>query len=330
MKSRPYIYLALLIQIIIWGLTPIQAKKKELINDISISFSSNFNNVSRRFGNLDYGLRIEVHNEVDDYHIVDLKELPTKEVAIFPQVHFDQSLLASTEQILYEYASSLGFDMSSDFESSYILSVTIKDCSLKVRAFNPKRNEFRSSGAVIIRWELLDPDHKPVIGPMTSSGHATANTQQNIGLPVREAYLKAIEGIDWNRIAPALKISKRASQEKNKQVSGAGNTALEHSVIRWYIISKPQGADVTWRVISSTPDVANTNGNYVGTTPYESTESFDIRGLTYNNSGNVQIEITCEKPGYIPQKKRFNLKQAIDQKEISAKFTLVKESEEDE
>ncbi|MDE5550884.1 MAG: hypothetical protein K2I99_05980, partial [Bacteroidaceae bacterium] len=89
------------------------------------------------------------------------------------------------------------------------------------------------------------------------------------------------------------------------------------------------GADVSWRVVSSTPDVANTNSNFVGSTPYETTETFDIKGLTYNNSGNVQIEVSCEKPGYITQRKRFNLRQAIDQKEISAKFNLVKEDTEE-
>lgn len=78
--------------------------------------------------------------------------------------------------------------------------------------------------------------------------------------------------------------------------------------------------------MSSTPDVKNTNSNYVGSTPYESTESFDIKGLTYNNSDNVQIEVTCERPDYLPQKKRFNLRQVIDQKEISAQFNLVKEA----
>ncbi|MEF2644025.1 MAG: hypothetical protein U0M50_08195 [Paramuribaculum sp.] len=39
----------------------------------------------------------------------------------------------------------------------------------------------------------------------------------------------------------------------------------------------------------------------------------------------MQIEITCEKPGYLPQRRRFNVRQAIDQKEISAKFNLVRE-----
>ena len=65
--------------------------------------------------------------------------------------------------------------------------------------------------------------------------------------------------------------------------------------------------------------------NWVGSTPYETTETLDIKGLTYNNSGDVQIEISCEKPGYIEQKKRFNLRQVIDQKDISTKFNLIKE-----
>ena len=118
---------------------------------------------------------------------------------------------------------------------------------------------------------------------------------------------------------------RRPDLERNSRVVGDGNTALEHTIIRWYIISSPMGADVSWRVISSTPDVKNTNAAYVGTTPYETTEAFDIRGLRYQNSGDVQIEITCEKPGYLPQRRRFNVRQAIDQKEISAKFNLVRE-----
>ena len=113
--------------------------------------------------------------------------------------------------------------------------------------------------------------------------------------------------------------------EGNKKVTGEGNTALESTIIRWYIDSSPKGADVSTRVVSSTSDVKNTNQNYVGSTPYETTEAFDIKGLTFNNSGDVQIEVTCEKAGYITQKKRFNLRQAIEQKEISTKFNLVKD-----
>lgn len=140
-----------------------------------------------------------------------------------------------------------------------------------------------------------------------------------------KAYSKALADMDWNGIAGYLQVHRRANQEAQRKVQGDGNTALEHTVIRWFIASTPSGADVSWRVISSTPDVKNTNLTYVGTTPYETTEPFDIRGLNLENSGNVQIEITCEKSGYLVQKKRFNLRQAIEQREISAKFNLVKD-----
>ena len=139
------------------------------------------------------------------------------------------------------------------------------------------------------------------------------------------AYANALEDIDWDRIAFFLKKASSPKLEGNKQVAGDGNTALESTVIRWYLDSSPKGADVSMRIVSSTPEVKNTNQNYVGTTPYETTETFDVKGLTYNNSGNVQIEVTCEKAGYITQKKRFNVRQAIDQKEISTKFNLIKE-----
>ena len=133
---------------------------------------------------------------------------------------------------------------------------------------------------------------------------------------MEKAYDKAVAEIDWQAIADALTTHRHAEQEAQKQVTGDGDTALEHTIIRWFIDSAPKGADVNWRVVSSTPDVKNTNSTYLGTTPYETTESFDIRGLKFENSGNIQIEITCEKPGYLTQKRRFNLRQVIEQKEI--------------
>lgn len=107
-----------------------------------------------------------------------------------------------------------------------------------------------------------------------------------------------------------------------------GQTALEKTVIRWYFDSDPQGANIFWRVISSVPEqVKNTNETYLMTTPYEETRSFNILGLTYENSRDVQIEIKLVKNGYLPQVKRFNVRQAIDQQEISSFFMLVKRDE---
>lgn len=104
-----------------------------------------------------------------------------------------------------------------------------------------------------------------------------------------------------------------------------GQTALERTVIRWFFDSDPQGARIFYRVISSVPDqVKNTNETYLMTTPFEETRSFNILGLTYENSRDVQIEIKVVKSGYEPQVKRFNVRQAIDQQEISSFFMLVK------
>ncbi len=104
-----------------------------------------------------------------------------------------------------------------------------------------------------------------------------------------------------------------------------GQTALERTIIRWYFESQPQGARIYWRVISSIPDqVKNTNELWLGNTPFEETRSFNILGLTYENSRDVQIEVKVRRQGYVDQTKRFNVRQAIDQQEISSFFDMVK------
>lgn len=285
-------------------------------------------NVSQRYGNLDYGVRIQVNSDVRNRDILNTNDLPSKEAAEFPAFNMVYSLTESAEQFLDSYASGLGFKSASSYNTDFVLKVSIRDFRLRVRDYNKKKKNFSSSGAMVINWELYSPDNELVISSTTSTGRGSSRSQADIALPLTVAFEEALSGIDWDRIASQLKIAKDAKHEKNKEVSGMGNSALEHTVIRWYILSSPKGADISWRVVSSTPDVANTNANFIGTTPYESTESFDIRGLSYNNSGNVQIEVTCEKAGYLPQSKRFNLRQAIDQKEITTKFNLVKEDSE--
>ena len=262
--------------------------------------------INQRYTNLDYGLRIVVKSDVGLYPTINLTDLPNKDAQSFPEVHFDINLPESSEIILGKIASDLGFNHGGNPATDYILRVTISDFRLRVREYNAKKKIGSSSSGTVLNWELLDAQNNVVIPSTTSTGRGTANSLEMILNPLSKSLYSAFEGIDWDRIASRMKIAKTINQEGNKMVTGNGNTALEHSVIRWYIASSPQGADISWRIVSSTPDVANTNANYVGTTPYEATESFDIKGLTYNNSGNVQIEVTCEKSGYITQKKRFN------------------------
>ena len=105
----------------------------------------------------------------------------------------------------------------------------------------------------------------------------------------------------------------------------AEDRSLKNLTIHWAINTRPQGADCYWRVKSSTPNVKNQNERHLGASPYESTETFDIKGLTRNNAGNVQVEIRCSKPGYMDQKKVLNMLSVFDEKEISIMMPLVKE-----
>lgn len=96
------------------------------------------------------------------------------------------------------------------------------------------------------------------------------------------------------------------------------------SIVRWFFDSDPRGARIFYRVISSCPnEVKNTNESYMTTTPFEETKALNIPGLTYENSANVVIEIKVTKRGFEEQTKRYNVRQALDQQEISGFFELV-------
>ena len=104
-----------------------------------------------------------------------------------------------------------------------------------------------------------------------------------------------------------------------------GKTDMEKAIIRWFFDSDPRGARIYMRVISNVPEeVKNTNESYLTTTPLEETRGFNIPGLTYNNANDVTIEIKVTKRGYEDQVKRYNVRQALDQQEISGFFELVK------
>lgn len=281
------------------------------------------------FHDLNRGLELTVTSDVTNNDIPDLSETGLNEKqaeAAKNSVTYYPALNQFVEESLSSYIRSTGITIGRDRENDYRLAVRVREFKL----VDSGKRGVRAT--IVLDYTLTNTDNE-VIMKKTARGRCVAEYKKGNN-PVTyqsetldNAYSQAVKAIDWVGIADALTVHRRADQEKQRQVQGDGNTALEQTVIRWYIISSPAGADVSWRVVSSTPDVKNTNAAYMGTTPYESTESFDIRGLKYENSGNVQIEVTCEKPGYMPQRRRFNLRQAIEQREISAKFNLVKEEE---
>lgn len=278
---------------------------------------------SNKFINLDYGIKLNLQDGRSYDKAARIVYNHDNYLTSTPQVNVNPEVISFVNESMRRYMRTMGFNLDADVSTDYLLSATIKEFNVNYLS------GIGWSGIVNMEIEVYDDNRQlvypnvSVVGRASKSGdgndYSLATSVMNV------AYVNALEDIDWDRIAFFLNKASSPKQEGNKIVRGKGDTALESTVIRWYIDSSPQGADVQWRVISSTPDVKNTMMNYMGSTPYESTETFDIKGLTYNNSGDVQIEVSCEKLGYVTQKKRFNLNQVIDQKEISTKFNLVKD-----
>ena len=270
------------------------------------------------YSDLSRGLYLYVTSDVENSKIYDSSELPSKTAKLMNNIFtFTPTVKEFVTESLSTYIRSMGISLGRDRDNDYTLNV-------RVREFKVVDGQSNARVTVILDYKLRNSDNETILQE-TARGRYNMSGGQSVADALDKAYSRALAEMDWDGIAGYLQVHRRADQETQRRVNGDGNTALEHTVIRWFIASTPAGADVSWRVISSTPDVKNTNSSYVGTTPYETTESFDIRGLKFENSGNVQIEVECEKPGYLPQKKRFNLRQAIEQKEISAKFNLIKD-----
>lgn len=276
------------------------------------------------YNNLTHGLDIYVSSNIEDRAVIDASEASynvRQYMRDYSRVNVDPSIKTFVNQSTALYARSLGISVGGNLESDYSLRVDVLNFKVVLG------NGTSDRGVVEMAYTLSNPDNEILMRQTVRGRYVAPDKNTSASIMLNKAFAYALKDINWDGIAGYLKTPKRADQQPTAQVKGDGNTALESTIIRWNVESRPAGADVYWRVVSSTPDVKNTNATYLGTTPYESTESFDIRGLSHENSGNVQIEVKCERPGYIPQTRRFNLRQVIDQKEISTKFNLVKDEE---
>ena len=275
---------------------------------------------ANKYVNLDYGIRLNVK----DGRASGKSLIQIYDAGRIPRYRVDPEVKDFAEESIRKYARTLGFSLEADVATDYLLEITVKELGINYLSGKGW------AGTAVLDVEIYDHDHKIVYPRTSAKGRAddSSSAPQNFAAAsavLNEAYAKALEQIDWDKVAFFLHVSSSPKNEGNKQVTGEGNTALERQTIHWSINSRPQGADCSWRVKSSTPQVKNQNEKYLSTTPIESTETFDIKGLTYNNAGNVQVEIKCSKAGYMEQKKVFNMLSVIDEKEISAMFQLVKE-----
>lgn len=275
-----------------------------------------------KYANLEYGIRLNIQDGRSDTRLIQIYDASATTI---PTVNVNPGIGSFVPESMRQYMRTMGFNMDADVATDYLMQITIKEFH------TDWLSGIGWSGTVIMDVKIFD-HNRAIVYPTTevagrSSIYGSATSILYAQQAINKAYAAALADIDWDRVAYFLHRASSPQQEANKQVNGEGNTALEHSVIHWDIQSRPAGADIEWRIVSSSPEIKSQNYRYLNTTPYESSEVFDIKGLTYNNSGNVQIVIRCSKSGYATSEKRFNVRAILDEKEISAFFRLNKEDE---
>ncbi|MCR5646121.1 MAG: hypothetical protein K6F96_07035 [Bacteroidales bacterium] len=248
------------------------------------------------------------------------------EVHVSPTQPKEEITKHTNTEYIYHYSGKNYFNVAT---TNYVRSMGLTEMSptsdykLLITINCADANSFTGARWVDLSIRLLDNKGKEVFSQKDL--YSAGKNGQLKSSMFDEAYTQALEQINWNRIASFLRTEQLPKDEPQKQVQGLGDTALEQTIIRWDVQSRPQGADIFWRVVSKTPEVKSTNNKYLQTTPYEATKALDIKGLTYQTSGNVRIILRCEKDGYLPQEKEFDVRMVLDQEEISAFFRLVKD-----
>lgn len=278
------------------------------------------NPMADKYANMDYGIRLNVQDDRSDKRLVQIFDASATSV---PRVNVNPAVVSFVSESTRRYMRTMGFNLDADVATDYMMQLTLDEFHVDYLS------GIGWQGTVVMHLAVYDHS-RSLVYPNTeivgrASASASAYSFQSANQLINKAYVNALRDIDWDRIAYFLHRASSPKQEANKQVKGEGNTSLEHMVVHWNVNSRPQGADVFWRVISKTSDVKNQNYKYLETTPYEGSETLDIKGLTYNNAGLVQIEVKCEKNGYYTQTKKYDVLSLIDDNDVSAMFKLVKE-----
>lgn len=135
-------------------------------------------------------------------------------------------------------------------------------------------------------------------------------------LPLEEKVECSRQKLSGKSISPAIP-NDRGSEAKPSEVPFAHN-------IHWKIDTDPQGAAIQYRIVSSTPEVANTANTYLERSPYEGVKAMNIKGVNHKNIEYVSLSIEVSKPGYYTQKKDISLSAIEQSDEVSIYFSLVR------
>lgn len=273
-----------------------------------------------KYANLEYGIRLNVQDARANKRVIHIYDASATSI---PAAQTNPAIASFVPESMRRYMRTMGFNLDADIATDYLMQVDIKEYHVDYLS------GIGWNGTVIMDLKVSDHNRTLVYPSVEVSGRASVNgsstSDQAANLALNKAYANALADIDWDRIAFFLHRANDPSKEGNKKVQGEGNTALEHLIVHWEIDSRPHGADVEWRVVSETNEVKNQNWKYLGTTPYEGTKALGIEGLTYNNSGNVRIQVRVVKNGYGAQIRDYNLRAVVDEKEVSGFIRLNEE-----
>lgn len=270
-----------------------------------------------KYANLDYGIRLNVQDVRANQRILQIYDASPINI---PSATANPSISSFVPESVRRYIRIMGFNLDADVATDYLMQLDIKEFHVDY-LYGVGWN-----GTVIMDMKVYDHNHTLVYptveisGRATIDGNATSGMAANIAL--NNAYVNALADADWDKIAFFLH---KPKTENNKDVE---EEKVRKTPLFWSIDSRPQGADIFWRISSATDDVKNQNPKYLGTTLYEATEALNIKGLTYENASQVEIVIKCEKDGYAPQTKKVSVSSALDEKEILMFFRLVRLEEE--
>lgn len=210
--------------------------------------------VAEPFPNLDKSLELIIASNVSNQEIYDdsgFSNLTSNVRKILPNYEpyiFSPSVRTFAEEATQRYLQCMQFNVESC--GDYLLSIDIKE--FKLIQLDKSNMECK----IKLLYKLNDATGQSVIPTRTVSSQERIGNNEDIGVVMGQVYANALDKINWSDIARYLKISDNPKEVENAMVTGAGDTSLEHTIIRWFIASSPQGADVTWRVVSSTPDVS--------------------------------------------------------------------------
>jgi len=234
---------------------------------------------SNKFVNLDYGIKLNLKDERSYEKSSKIVYKHDDYLTSAPRVNVYPEVVSFVSESMKRYMRTMGFNLDADIATDYLLAATIKEYNVNYLS------GVGWSAIVNMEIEVFDNDRQLVYPNVSIVGRASragSGSDYNTATAVMNAaYANALEDIDWDRIAFFLKKASSPSLEGNKKVQGKGDTALEQTIVRWDVQSRPQGADIFWRVVSTTPEVKSTNNKYLMTTPYEATKTLDIKGLTY-------------------------------------------------